>query len=53
MYTNFVQYINNENQLYTSMITYSLQWRSEGGQGGAAAPGHRPEGGAKILSKNF
>ena len=41
------------------------QWRSEGGAwgaggqgagcqgGGAAAPGRRPEGGAKILPKNF
>ena len=30
------------------------QWRSEGGgQGGASAPGRRPEGGAKILPKNF
>ena len=29
------------------------QWRSEGGAGGAAAPGRRPEGGAKILSKNL
>ena len=27
------------------------QWRSEGG--GAVAPGRRPEGGAKILPKNF
>ena len=30
------------------------QWRSEGGgQGGASAPGRRPEGGAKIMPKNF
>ena len=27
-----------------------LQWRSEGG---ASAPGRRPEGGAKMLTKNF
>ena len=31
-----------------------VQWRSEGGRGGgASAPGRRPEGGAKILPKNF
>ena len=29
------------------------QWRSEGGAGGASAPGRRPEGGAKIMPKNF
>ena len=26
---------------------------ARGGRGGAAAPGRRPEGGAKILPKNF
>ena len=26
---------------------------ARGGQGGASAPGRRPEGGAKILTKNF
>ena len=42
--------------LSTTVLNYSikLQWRSEEGQGGgAAAPGRRPEGGAKILPKNF
>ena len=29
------------------------QWRSEGGAGGASAPGRRPEGGAIILQRNF
>ena len=33
---------------------HQWQWRSEGGAGGggAAAPGRRPEGGAKIMPKN-
>ena len=31
----------------------ATQWRSEGGRGRASAPGRRPEGGAKILPKNF
>ena len=26
---------------------------ARGGQGGASAPGRRPEGGAKIMPKNF
>ena len=40
-------------RLQTDIIQYSRQWRSEGGgQGGASAPGRRPEGGAKILPKN-
>ena len=34
-------------------IVQWAQWRSEGGAGGAAAPGRRPEGGAKILPKFF
>ena len=31
-------------------ILYPCQWRSEGG---ASGPGRRPEGGAKIMTKNF
>ena len=31
----------------------SISGVARGGQGGAAAPGRRPEGGAKILPKNF
>ena len=40
------------NILYNKQFGFR-QWRSEGEQGGAAAPGRRPEGDAKILSKNF
>ena len=29
------------------------QWRSEGGQGGASAPGRRPEGGCQNPAKDL
>ena len=35
----------------SKLLVIIYQWRSEGGAGGAAAPGRRPEGGAKILPK--
>ena len=39
---------------YVCNIHTFRQWRSEGGgRGGASAPGRRPEGGAKIMPKNF
>ena len=38
---------------YLKFDKETLQWRSEGGQGGASAPGRRPEGGAKFLPKNL
>ena len=30
-----------------------LQWRSEGGRGGASAPGRRPEGERQNPAKDF
>ena len=43
--------------LFVAAITVAsykyMQWRSEGGQGGASAPGRRPEEGAEIMPKNF
>ena len=30
-----------------------IQWRSEGGAGGTAAPGRRPEGGRQNPAKEF
>ena len=46
--------VNSENSVHENVgfhLRLVAQWRSEGGRG-AAAPGRRPEGGAKILSKN-
>ena len=40
------------NFLQITKCVFKGPWRSEGGQGGASAPGRRPEGGAKILPKN-
>ena len=36
-----------------SHVDGTNQWRSEGGAGGASAPGRRPEGGAKIMTTIF
>ena len=36
-----------------TLPTVMVSGVARGGQGGAAAPGRRPEGGAKILPKNF
>ena len=43
-------------RITTGSAVSALPYRSgvaRGGQGGASAPGRRPEGGAKILTKNF